>query len=143
MFKYHSNTKHLFLAYHQPNMIMTVRKIVHPFVKSRLSCESPTNYPASVRSAVLFSKLPEEHFHRHWEAVHADLTFAAKGFKGVQHQALRASTPDEGNEGEGEEFGGQIASGARREIQSLGTAMRGLGEVVRQSILVARSHGAT
>lgn len=63
---------------------MTLKKTEHQFKNPQLSYDAKPNYQPCVKLSFYFSKLPDvsdEHFHRHWETVHADLTVAAQGFK--------------------------------------------------------------
>lgn len=63
---------------------MTLEKIDYSFKHQQLSYDAKPNHQPYIRLSFYFSKLPNvsyEHFHRHWETVHADLTLAAKDFK--------------------------------------------------------------
>jgi hypothetical protein len=68
---------------------MTLTKIEHKFAYQQLSYEGTANYQPYIKLTFHFSKLPHvsyEHFHRHWETIHADLTVGTKDFaiNGVQ-----------------------------------------------------------
>ena len=63
---------------------MTLKKIDHSFKNAKLSYDAEPNYQPYIRLSFYFNKLPEvsyEHFHKHWETVHADLVLATKAWK--------------------------------------------------------------
>ena len=63
---------------------MTLKKIDHTFKNKQLSYDACPNYQPCIKLSFYFNKLPHvsnEHFHRHWETIHADLTVATKPFK--------------------------------------------------------------
>jgi hypothetical protein len=63
---------------------MTLKKLNHSFSQQRLSYNGEPNVQPYIKISFFFSKLPEvsdEHFHRHWETVHADLTVSSAAFK--------------------------------------------------------------
>lgn len=53
---------------------MTLKQVEHNFSNQQLSDDARPNYQPCIKLSFYFSKLPEvseEHFHRHWETVHA------------------------------------------------------------------------
>ncbi|KAK3116449.1 hypothetical protein LTR53_003175 [Teratosphaeriaceae sp. CCFEE 6253] len=63
---------------------MTLTKIDHPFQNPPLAYDAPPNHQPGIKISFFFNKLPhvsDEHFFRHWETVHADLTIAVPQFR--------------------------------------------------------------
>ncbi|KAK3066623.1 hypothetical protein LTR53_016955 [Teratosphaeriaceae sp. CCFEE 6253] len=63
---------------------MTLTKIDHPFQNPPLAYDAAPNHQPGIKISFFFNKLPhvsDEHFFRHWETVHADLTIAVPQFR--------------------------------------------------------------
>jgi hypothetical protein len=63
---------------------MTLKKIDHTFAYDQLSYDAKPNEQPYIKLSFFFSKLPDvsyEHFHRHWQSIHSDLTIGTKAFK--------------------------------------------------------------
>ncbi|KAF2404504.1 hypothetical protein EJ06DRAFT_526587 [Trichodelitschia bisporula] len=78
---------------------MTHAKIDHKFSYDELAYDTPKNYQPCVKLSFFFNKLPNvsyEHFHRHWETVHADLAISARefGLCGLKRYSQHHQTPD-------------------------------------------------
>ncbi|RDW77736.1 hypothetical protein BP6252_05789 [Coleophoma cylindrospora] len=62
---------------------MPHKPIPHTFTNPELSYDAQPNIQPCIKLSFFFNKLPEvshEHFYRHWQTVHADLTVATKDF---------------------------------------------------------------
>ncbi|RDW61577.1 hypothetical protein BP5796_11469 [Coleophoma crateriformis] len=62
---------------------MPHKPIPHTFTHPELSYDAKPNIQPCIKLSFFFNKLPEvshEHFYRHWQTVHADLTVATKDF---------------------------------------------------------------
>jgi hypothetical protein len=68
---------------------MTLKKIEHTFAYDRLSYDAKPNEQPYIKLSFFFNKSPDvsyEHFHKHWQSVHSDLTIGTKAFKTNQIQ---------------------------------------------------------
>lgn len=63
---------------------MTLKKIDHTFAYDQLSYDAKPNEQPYLKLSFFFSKSDDvsyEHFHRHWQSIHSDLTIGTKAFK--------------------------------------------------------------
>lgn len=68
---------------------MTLKKVDHTFAYDALSYDAKPNEQPYIKLSFFFSKSDEvsyEHFHRHWQSIHSDLTIGTKAFKSNQIQ---------------------------------------------------------
>ena len=68
---------------------MTLKKIEHEFAYDQLSYEAKPNTQPSIKLSFFFKKLPgvsDDHFYRHWQSIHSDLTVGTKSFHDNQLQ---------------------------------------------------------
>jgi hypothetical protein len=62
---------------------MTLKKLEHQFAYEQLAYDASPNRQPSIKLSFFFKKLPdvsEEHFYRHWQSIHSDLTVGTKSF---------------------------------------------------------------